>query len=123
MNAVLWILQVLLAVAFAAAGAMKVAQPRSALVERQPYVEDFSDQTINLIGVAEVLAGIGLVLPGLTGILPVLAPLAALGLVVLMIGAAIVHIRRSEQYMLPVNGILLVLAAVVVWGRVGPYPL
>lgn len=123
MNLVLWALQVLLAVAFAASGATKLTQPRETLAERAPYVEDFSDRAITLIGVAEVLAAIGLILPGLTGILPVLIPLAALGLVAVMAGAAMVHLRRGERHMLPINAVLLVLAAIVAWGRVGPYPL
>lgn len=123
MNAVLWMLQVLLAVAFAVSGTTKLARSRDALAERAPYVEDFSDRAITLIGVAEVLASVGLIVPGLTGILPVLTPLAALGLVAVMAGAAAVHARRRERHMLPVNAILLVLAAVVAWGRIGPYPL
>jgi hypothetical protein len=54
-------------------------------------------------------------------IAPVLVPLAALGLVLTMIGAAIVHGRRGETPAIAVNAVLLILAAVVVWGRFGPY--
>ncbi|WP_326641060.1 DoxX family protein [Streptosporangium sp. NBC_01755] len=65
--------------------------------------------------------GIGLILPALTGVLPVLTPLAAAGLVVTMIGAIIVHVRRKEYSALVMNLVLLVLAAFVAWGRFGPY--
>jgi len=63
------------------------------------------------------LGAIGLVLPALTGILPWLTPLAALGLVLLMIGAAFTHLRRKEYGNIAINAVLLVLAAFVVYGR------
>ncbi|GLW06674.1 hypothetical protein Misp01_18040 [Microtetraspora sp. NBRC 13810] len=122
MNIVLWILQVLLAVAFAASGLIKVIKPKQELHARTPYVEDFSDGTVKAIGAIEVAAALGLILPAVTGIAPVLTPLAAAGLVLVMIGAAAVHIRRKEYPGLVVNFVLLVLAAVVAWGRFGPYP-
>jgi len=56
------------------------------------------------------------------GIAQVLVPLAALGLVLLMIGAVVTRARREEPSMIAVNVVLLVLAAVVPWGRFGPYP-
>ncbi|MBL1093246.1 DoxX family protein [Streptomyces sp. 9-7] len=77
--------------------------------------------TVKLIGTLEVLAAIGLVLPATLGIAPALAPLAALGLALVMIGAVVVHARRGEAQMAAVNVVLLTLAAVVAWGRFGPY--
>jgi hypothetical protein len=85
------------------------------------FVEDFSPGTIKAIGVAEVLAAIGLILPGITGIAPILVPLAASGLVLLMIGAIITHVRRKELPMVIGNVVLLILAAIEAWGRFGPY--
>jgi hypothetical protein len=85
------------------------------------YVEDFSGGAVKAIGAVEILAALGLVLPAVTGIAPVLVPLAALGLVVVMIGAAVVHARRGENQLIVPNVVLLVLAAVVAWGRFGPY--
>lgn len=123
MNVVLWVLQAVLAVAFAAAGVTKLTQSRETLAERTPYVGDFSERSIRLIGAAEVLAAAGLVLPDLIGVATALTPLAALGLVALMAGAIAVHARRGERHMLPLNALLLVLAAIVVWGRLGPAPL
>jgi uncharacterized membrane protein YphA (DoxX/SURF4 family) len=122
MNVVLWILQAVLALAFAMAGFMKLTQPKDKLVSRLPWVEDFSPTTVKLIGTAELAAALGLILPAATGIAPVLTPLAATGLAVLMVLAAITHARRKEPGAIAVNAALLILAAVVAWGRFGPYP-
>jgi uncharacterized membrane protein YphA (DoxX/SURF4 family) len=122
MNIVLWIIQVLLALIFLAAGSMKLARPRLALAGQLPFVEDFSDAQVKGIGALEVLAAIGLVVPPLVHIATFLTPLAAVGLVLLMAGAAATHLRRHEPQMLAVNGTLLILAAVVAIGRFGPYP-
>ena len=67
------------------------------------------------IGALEILGALGLVLPAVTGILPVLVPLAALGLTATMDGAVIVHLRRRETFIPP--AVLLVLAAFVAVGR------
>jgi uncharacterized membrane protein YphA (DoxX/SURF4 family) len=121
MNVVLWILAALLAVAFLLSGVVKLTQPREKLAAQMGWVEDFSARTVKLIGALEVLAAIGLILPAVLGIVPVLVPLAAIGLVALMIGAALTHTRRKEYPIIPVNLVLLILAAVVAWGRFGPY--
>ena len=122
MNVFLWIVAVSLALAFLAAGLMKLTRSKQQLADSgMAWVEDFSVGTIRLIATLEVLAAIGLLLPALLDVVPVLVPLAALGLVLLMAGAAITHARRKEPQMIVVNGVLLVLAAVVAWGRFGPY--
>jgi hypothetical protein len=81
------------------------------------WTEDSSGSTIKLIGTLELLAAIGLILPPLVNIAPVLAPLAATGLVLVMVGAAVTHGRRKEPQMIAVNLVLLVLAAFVAIGR------
>jgi uncharacterized membrane protein YphA (DoxX/SURF4 family) len=121
MNVVLWVLAGVLAVAFLVAGVTKLTQPKEKLAATMGWVEDFSPGTVKLIGALEVLAAIGLILPAALDIVPVLVPLAAVGLVLLMIGAAITHGRRRETPMIAVNVVLLVLALVVAWGRFGPY--
>ena len=122
MNVVLWIIASVLAVLFLASGAMKLLQPKEKLAASgQEWTEDFSANTIKLIGGLEVLAAIGLILPAVVDVVPVLVPLAALGLVLVMIGAIVTHARRRETPMVVVNLVLLVLAAVVVWGRFGSY--
>ena len=83
MNAVLWIVQVLLALLFVFAGGMKLVLPIEEMTKEMAMPGLF----LRFIGVAEFLGGLGLVLPGLTGIRPGLTPLAAAGLVIIMIGA------------------------------------
>jgi hypothetical protein len=122
-NAFLWVLQIALALVFLTTAGLKLAQPRERLATQFGWAEDFSDGTVKLIGVLELLAVAGLILPGLTGIAPVLTPLAALGLVALTFGAATVHVRRREPAFVALNAVLLVLAAIVAWGRLGPEPL
>lgn len=117
MATVLMIVQVVLAFAFFMAGVMKLMKPKDELRDKMAFVEDFSQQTIRAIGAVEVLGALGLILPWLTGIMPVLVPLAALGLALTMIGAMIVHIRRGEMPMVGTNVMLLAMALFVAWGR------
>lgn len=121
MNIVIWILQIVLALAFLAAGGMKLARPRPALASSGlAWVDDFSDSAVKGIGALEVLGAIGLILPALTGIAPILTPLAALGLALTMAGAIVVHIRRKETIVPPL--VLGVLALVVAVARFGVVP-
>ncbi|WP_449281804.1 DoxX family protein [Leucobacter sp.] len=93
----LWIVNALLALAFLGAGIMKLARSREALAAGgMGYVEDFAPATIKVIGALEVLGALGLILPLATGIAPVLTPIAAVGLVLTMVGAVVVHVRRRE---------------------------
>ncbi len=83
------------------------------------WVNDFSPTQLRGIGTLEVLSAVGVTAPWALRILTFFTPIAALGVVLLMIGAAITHIRRSEPLMLAGNAVLLVLAAVVASGRAG----
>ena len=121
MNIVLWIIASVLALAFLGAGLTKILQPKEKLSSTMAWTQDFSQPMIRLIGTLEVLAAIGLILPALLDIAPILVPLAATGLVLLMAGAAITHLRRREPQIMVANVVLLVLAAIVAWGRFGPY--
>jgi uncharacterized membrane protein YphA (DoxX/SURF4 family) len=123
MNVAVWVLQVLLSLSFLLAGVMKSTQPRQKLATNMGWVEDFSDNTVRTIGVLELLAGIGLLLPALFDVATALVPLAAAGLVLLMLLAALTHRRRGEPQMIWVNAALLLIAVVVAWARFGPYPL
>jgi uncharacterized membrane protein YphA (DoxX/SURF4 family) len=121
MNIGLWIIAGLLAVVFLASGAMKLTQPKEKLATSGlGWVEDFGAGTVKAIGALEVLAAVGLILPAALDIAPVLVPLAAVGLVLLMLGAIITHLRRHETQPIVVTLPLLALAAVVAWGRFGP---
>lgn len=121
MNIALWIIAGLLAAVFAAAGFMKLTQPKEKLATSGlAWTEDFSPGAVKAIGALEVLAAIGLILPAALDIVPVLVPLAALGLVLLMIGAIVTHVRRKEPQAIVINVVLVALAVAVVVGRFGP---
>ncbi|WP_394940184.1 DoxX family protein [Psychromicrobium sp. YIM B11713] len=113
MNIALWIVAGLLALAYLGAGGVKIIQPKEKLVGQMGWVENASTGLVKFVGAVEVLGAIGLILPQLTGVAPILTPLAALGLVLIQIGAIVVHIRRAEIKNLPVNIVLLLLAAFV----------
>jgi uncharacterized membrane protein YphA (DoxX/SURF4 family) len=123
MTMALWIVEIVLAVAFAGSGLMKLAVPKDKLVTSgQGWAQDVSPTNIRLIGLVEVLGAAGLILPALTHVAPILVPLAAVGLVFVMVGAAVLHSRRKEPMNIAVNVLLLALAVFVAWGRFGPYP-
>ncbi len=122
MNLALWIVAIVLAVVFTGSGLMKELVPKDKLVTAgQGWAQDYSQSSIRLIGLAEILGAIGLVLPAVVHIAPILVPLAAVGLVLVMVGAAVVHARRNEPMNVAVNLVLIALAIFVAWGRFGPY--
>ncbi|MBX3093450.1 MAG: DoxX family protein [Cryobacterium sp.] len=105
-----WIVAGLLALVFLGAGFSKLARPKEALASSgMAYVEDFSAAQVKLIGAGEVLGAIGVILPMLLNIAPVVSPIAAIALAVLMLGAVGVHVRRKEAFLPPL--ILSLLAA------------
>jgi uncharacterized membrane protein YphA (DoxX/SURF4 family) len=116
MTTLLWILQILLALLFVIAGGNKVITPYDRLIEKLKDMRDFAPATVKAIGTLEVLGAIGLILPVATGILPWLTPLAAMGLVLTMIGAALTHLRHSDYGMIAFNMVILSIAAFIVYG-------
>jgi hypothetical protein len=109
MNMALWIVQGLLAIAFIAAGAMKVFA-----YEKYKAISD-TRGLITFIGMAEIAGSLGIVLPMATNIAPWLSPWAAIGLAIIMLLAIGFHVRRHESVAAPV--ILFLLAGFVVFGR------
>jgi uncharacterized membrane protein YphA (DoxX/SURF4 family) len=121
-NVVLWIIASLLAVVFLGSGAMKLLRTKEQLkAAGMGWTDDWPAGAVKAIGGLEVLAAIGLILPAALDIAPILVPLAATGLAVIMVGAIVVHSRRKENPMVIGNLVLLALAVVVAWGRFGPY--
>src|SRR5579875_2601722 len=116
MNTALWIAQGIL-VTFIMAGIIKMIQPKEKMKARMPWVNDYSAVQVKMIGLAELLGGIGLVLPWLTGILPFLTPIAAVGLGLIMFLAALYHYKHKEYGAIAFNSIFLALAAFVAYGR------
>jgi hypothetical protein len=115
MNIVVWIVTGLLAAIFLLTGITKLARSKEQLVgnSSMAWAEDFSPGLLKVIGGCEVAAAIGLVLPALTGIATWLVPTAAVGLALVMVGAAITHLRRQEYLNIVVNLVLLTLALFV----------
>lgn len=119
MNIALWAVQGLLAFVYLVAGGLKVVRPREQLVAsgRLEWMKDHSDAAVKGVGAVEILGALGVILPEATGIARILTPIAAVGLVIVQIGAMRVHLTRNERQPLPINVILLLLAALVAIGR------
>jgi hypothetical protein len=120
MNTALWIVAGLLASAYLAVGGMKIVMSTKQLANNPnmaAIADELSPPSIKAIGAIEVVGAVGLILPWLTGIGPILTPIAALGLVALQVGAMVFHGRRGEFKQWPVNLLFAGLAAFVAWGR------
>jgi len=117
MNIALWITQGILAAVFVGAGVMKLTRSKESLqvLPGMGYMTELPALQLKLIGTAELLGCLGLILPWWLGRLPILTPLAAAGLTVLMIGATMTHVRRKEP--IAFTSALGALAAFVAIGR------
>lgn len=122
-NIILWIAQVVLGGMFIMAGIMKSTTPLTELTPQLPWAADMPELLVRFIGVSELLGGLGLLLPSLLKIKPVLTPVAAVGLAVVMVFAIIFHITRSEFPAIGFNIILALLAAFIAWGRFKKAPI
>lgn len=116
MHVTLWILQGVLAVIFAFAGVTHFLPPEG-LPEAMRGVAELPAGVPYFIGTVEILAALGLILPGLTGIQTRLTPLASAGLILVMVGAIVWHAQREEFPNIVLNVILAVIAAFVAYGR------
>jgi len=112
-NVVLWVVQVLLALEFLLAGGIKLAMPIAAMAKQAGMPGPF----LRFIGVMELLGAIGLILPGILRIRTILTPLAAAGLVVIMIGATVIMFRMNGGVQALTPAVVGVLAAFVAYGR------
>jgi uncharacterized membrane protein YphA (DoxX/SURF4 family) len=125
MNTAVWIAQIVLAAIIGMAGLMKLAQSKETLLAsgNMAWTENFTDPQIKRIGTLEVLAAIGLILPPALELAPALTPIAATGVVLLMIGAGLTHLRRGEQQVLPINLLIAAIALFIAIERFGPHSL
>jgi uncharacterized membrane protein YphA (DoxX/SURF4 family) len=115
MNTVLWIAQVLLAAIMAAAGGPKLFLPPAQLAEKMSWTNNAPDPLVRLLGLAEILGGLGLILPRLTGIAPLLTPVAALCVSLILVGALATKLRHHESPALP--AVAMLFALVIAVGR------
>jgi uncharacterized membrane protein YphA (DoxX/SURF4 family) len=113
MTYALWIIQVLLALLFLFSGGMKLVLPIEAMTQQMAMPGLF----LRFIGVVEVLGGLGLILPGLLRIRPVLTPLAAAGLVIIMIGATVLTLVSGGGGLALIPLVVGLLLAFVAYGR------
>jgi len=116
-NIVLWIAQILLAAMFVSAGLAKCTQPIDKLAQKMSWVTHYKPGTVRFVGVAESLGAIGLILPQATGIAPILTPIAAVALAVVMVLASFYHFHQKEFSGIGLNAVLFFLAVFVAWGR------
>lgn len=117
MRIAVWIVSGLLAVAFLLTGLSKLLTPTT---ELESMAQGVPVILLRIAGAAEVLGALGLVLPAVTRILPILTPLAATGLVITMTGATITNLIIGEYVIAAETVILGVLAGFVAWARFGP---
>jgi uncharacterized membrane protein YphA (DoxX/SURF4 family) len=119
MNKLLWVVQILLAALFLFSGVSKFMMPAAELTKNSPLSLSF----IRFIGVCEIVGAIGLIVPGLTRIKPGLTPLAAAGLLIIMIGAVAITVNTMGIRMAMVPFVVGVLTLFVAWGRWRAAPL
>ena len=116
-NISLWIAQVILAAMFIMAGIMKSTQPIDKLSAMLPWVTHVPEILVRIIGVCEFLGAVGILLPSLLRIQPKLTPIAATGIVVIMVCAIAFHLSRGEASVLGINIFIAVVASFIAWGR------
>jgi len=117
LHVILWIAQVLLAAMFLMVGFSKVSQPIPVLASQTPIAGDLPEVLTRCIGIIEILGALGLILPSMLRVKPFLTPLAALGIAIIMLLAAITHLSRGEAEVIPMNFILGLVALFIAWGR------
>ncbi|WP_134324890.1 DoxX family protein [Cumulibacter soli] len=127
MDTALWIIAGILAVAFSIGGIVKLTVPKETFAAKggaaAKWTEDFSSAGFKRLGVLELLGGLGLVLPAMVGIGPILVPFAALGMTMYMTGAATTRILRHEPVSAIAGDLLfIVLTIFLVWGRFSAVP-
>ena len=113
MNTVLWIVQGLLAIVYLVAGGSKLVMP----IEEMTKDVALPGAFLRFLGVSEVLGAVGLILPGILGIRPGLTPLAAAGLVLIMIGATVITVATMGIALALIPLVVGLLAAFVAYGR------
>lgn len=122
MNKGLWAAQILMGIFFIYVGVLHFIVPEG-LPDAFSWMYDLSDTLHWISGTAEILGGLGLILPAVTGIMPQLVPLAAEGLIVVMVGAVIYHLARGEFQNVVSNLLWIAVGAFIAWGRTKRHPL
>lgn len=117
MNIALWIAQVLLAAMYGTAGILKTYQTTKTK-QQLPWAKNRSDGFVRFVGISELLGALGLILPMLTGILPWLTPIAAIGLLAIQLLAIFAeHLPKQEFSVIPINVVLIAISVFIALGR------
>ncbi|NML36792.1 DoxX family protein [Chitinophaga sp. G-6-1-13] len=122
LNILLWAVQLLLAALFIISGGMKLGYPIDKLAALYPWTGQVSAVYVRLLGIVDLAGGLGLLLPSLLRIKPILTVWAAIGIIALMTLATLFHISRGEASVTGFNMVVTLLAGAVVWGRTRKYP-
>ncbi|QKW10550.1 DoxX family protein [Streptomyces sp. NA04227] len=123
MNLALWITTGFLAALFLGAGISKLLVPQekmATMATATQWAADFPPTALKTIGTLELLGALGLILPAALDTAPILVPLAALGLALVMTGAITLRIRRHEYALIAAEALYLAATLFIVWGRFGP---
>ena len=123
MNITIWVFQVLLSLMFLFAGTMKSTQPITKLAEMMKWPGEVPDTIVRIVGVSELLAGIGLLLPSLLRIQPKLSGYAAIGLAIIQLLAIPFHLSHGEGSLIGINIFILLICIFVAWGRLSKAPI
>lgn len=118
----LWVAQFILGITFSLAGIMKLITPISELKTYLSWVNEMPEWLI-VIGISEMLGGIGLLIPSLLNIYPRISAFAAIGLLTIMALAAGYHLIHAEYSALPINILFGSLSYFIAWGRLQAVPL
>jgi putative oxidoreductase len=117
MNTAIWFAQGMLAAMFVMAGIMKSTQPIEKLQKAMTWTTRYSPSMVRFVGIAELLGAIGVILPWVLNILPVLTPLAACGLATIQLLAIFHHVKHNEKKEIAINIVLIMIAVFVAYGR------
>lgn len=123
LNIALWVVQSLLAVMFLMAGANKLFQSIPELSKMLPWVTQVPEGMVRFIGISELLGGLGLLLPSILRIKPILTPFSAIGLAVVMLLATFFHISKGETSVIAMPIVFMAMAIFVAWGRTKKAPI
>lgn len=123
LNIALWVVQSLLAAMFLMAGANKLFQSIPELSKMLPWVLEVPEGLVRFIGMSELIGGFGLLLPAIFRIKPMLTPIAAIGLALVMLSATFFHISKGEASVIAMPIVFMAMAVFVAWGRIKSIPI
>lgn len=119
----LWVAQVVLAGLFLMAGTMKLTTPMDELIAAMAWTGDVPAWLVRFIGASELLGAIGLLLPALLRVKPVLTTWAAIGIATIMVFALVFHVSRGEASVVGINIVFGLIAVFIAWGRISKAPI